>query len=84
LLEHLAASYRHDLSESVALVSQRQFHLLRRMEVILEGIEYTSTGDTELLSADLRALLAPLSELTGEVVNDDILTTLFSSFCIGK
>jgi tRNA modification GTPase len=84
LLEHLSASYRQDLSDSVALVNQRQYHLLKKMGSILEGIDYTSTAGTELLSADLRALLAPLSELTGEVVNDDILTTLFSSFCIGK
>jgi tRNA modification GTPase len=84
LLDHLASSYRHDLSASIALVNQRQFHLLEQIGVVLEGIAYTSTGDTELLSADLRALLRPLSELTGETVNDDILTTLFSSFCIGK
>lgn len=84
LLDHLVSSYRQDLSESVALVNQRQYHLLKDVAAILEGIHYSSTGDTELLSADLRALLAPLSELTGAVVNDDILTTLFSSFCIGK
>lgn len=84
LLKHLLEHYNIDLSESIALVNQRQYHLLIKMREILGGIGYTATSDTELLSADLRALLGPLSELTGEVVNDDILNLLFSSFCIGK
>lgn len=84
LLDHLLHTYTSALSDSIALVSHRQFLLLSSMSHVLDSISYSSTGDTELLSDDLRALLRPLSELTGDVVNDDILNLLFSSFCIGK
>lgn len=84
LLDHLLHTYTSALADSIALVSHRQFLLLSSMSHVLNSISYSSTGDTELLSDDLRALLRPLSELTGDVVNDDILNLLFSSFCIGK
>lgn len=82
LLDHLLAGYSTTLADSIALVSHRQFVLLNAMKDRLDEVAYVS--ETELLSADLRTLLRPLSELTGDVVNDDILNLLFSSFCIGK
>jgi tRNA modification GTPase len=33
---------------------------------------------------DLRAALAALGEITGEVANDDLYDRIFSTFCIGK
>jgi tRNA modification GTPase len=38
----------------------------------------------EFVSHDLRKVLEALSELTGETTNDEVLDTIFSSFCIGK
>lgn len=38
----------------------------------------------EMLLLDLYEALRALDELTGEVSNDDILTLIFSTFCIGK
>ncbi len=84
LLDHLLNGYTAALSEAIALLNHRQALLLETMKEILSHIVYSATSDTELLSADLRMLLRPLSELTGDVINDDILNTLFSSFCIGK
>ena len=43
----------------------------------------TSRG-TELLAADLRHALAALGEITGEISSDDLLTSIFTQFCIGK
>ncbi|MBS1913130.1 MAG: tRNA uridine-5-carboxymethylaminomethyl(34) synthesis GTPase MnmE [Bacteroidetes bacterium] len=84
LLDLLAEDYTRNLSDIVALVNERQYHLLGAVRSHLSEIEYRSTSDTELLSADLRILLAPISELTGSAVGDDVLNKLFSSFCIGK
>lgn len=84
LLDPLVADYRTALSEAVALVSDRQHHELRRLEEMLSDVRYVSTGDTELLAADLRGLLEPLSRLTGDVASEDVLRTIFSAFCIGK
>jgi len=39
---------------------------------------------TELLAADLRHALAALGEMTGEISSDDLLTSIFTQFCIGK
>ena len=39
---------------------------------------------TELLAADLRHSLAALGEITGEISYEDLLTSIFTEFCIGK
>ena len=38
----------------------------------------------ELAAVELRAALAGLKELTGEVVTEDVLAAIFGRFCIGK
>lgn len=42
------------------------------------------TGAGELLAEELRLAQAALGELTGEMLPDDLLGEIFSSFCIGK
>ena len=38
----------------------------------------------ELAAVELRLALESLKELTGEVVTEDILSTIFARFCVGK
>ncbi|TGE14411.1 tRNA uridine-5-carboxymethylaminomethyl(34) synthesis GTPase MnmE [Hymenobacter elongatus] len=52
------------------------------LDAVLLGIEAGS--GTELLAADLRQALAALGEITGEISSDDLLTSIFTQFCIGK
>ncbi|RSK45253.1 tRNA uridine-5-carboxymethylaminomethyl(34) synthesis GTPase MnmE [Hymenobacter rigui] len=54
----------------------------RHLEAVLTGLS-AGTG-TELLAADLRHALAALGQITGEISNDDLLTSIFTEFCIGK
>ncbi|MBL6648196.1 MAG: tRNA uridine-5-carboxymethylaminomethyl(34) synthesis GTPase MnmE, partial [Flavobacteriaceae bacterium] len=46
------------------------------------GLENNISGD--LLSVDIRNSMEHLSEITGEITNDDVLGNIFSNFCIGK
>ena len=39
---------------------------------------------SEYISLDVRNAIDALGEITGEVTTDDILSEIFSSFCIGK
>ncbi|SMC00025.1 tRNA modification GTPase trmE [Hymenobacter roseosalivarius DSM 11622] len=52
------------------------------LDAVLMGLA-TGVG-TELVAADLRQALAALGEITGEISSDDLLTSIFTQFCIGK
>ncbi|WP_226811251.1 tRNA uridine-5-carboxymethylaminomethyl(34) synthesis GTPase MnmE [Candidatus Steffania adelgidicola] len=46
--------------------------------------EWISTSQGEFLAEELRLAQQALSEITGEFSSDDLLSKIFSSFCIGK
>ncbi|GAB2783709.1 tRNA uridine-5-carboxymethylaminomethyl(34) synthesis GTPase MnmE [Hymenobacter latericoloratus] len=54
----------------------------QHLDAVLTGL--SSGAGTELLAADLRHALAALGQITGEISNDDLLTSIFTQFCIGK
>ncbi|MCX6297289.1 MAG: tRNA uridine-5-carboxymethylaminomethyl(34) synthesis GTPase MnmE [Bacteroidetes bacterium] len=49
---------------------------------VLEGLNNNVTGD--FLAMDIRQALHYLGTITGEISSDDLLTNIFSRFCIGK
>ena len=55
---------------------------LRAIEEVNEGLVDNISGD--LLSVDIRRSINHLSEITGEITNDDVLGNIFANFCIGK
>ena len=54
----------------------------QHLDGVLAGLSIGA--GTELLAADLRHALAALGQITGEISNDDLLTSIFTQFCIGK
>jgi tRNA modification GTPase len=52
------------------------------LQAVLKGLELRISGD--LLSRDLRDTLDALSEITGQVDNEEVLGAIFGKFCIGK
>ena len=52
------------------------------LSAVSDGLD---TGrPTDLLAEDLRAALASLGSITGEITTDEVLGEIFSKFCIGK
>ena len=49
---------------------------------VLEGLNNNVTGD--FLAMDIRQALHYLGTITGEISTDDLLSNIFSRFCIGK
>ena len=62
----------------LAALEQAHYHLI----IGLEQLESYVAG--EILAEELRLCQIELNKITGEFTNDDLLTEIFSSFCIGK
>tara|TARA_R110000737_G_scaffold62585_2_gene89980 strand:- start:2090 stop:3475 length:1386 start_codon:yes stop_codon:yes gene_type:complete len=62
------------------LVALEQAH--QHLEIGLEQLECYVAG--EILAEELRFCQQELNKITGEFTNDDLLSEIFSSFCIGK
>ena len=73
-------------SDGVQITSSRHWNSLRRSIGELEsGLSSLKEGATnEFVAFDVREAMAALSEITGEVTSEDVLNSVFSSFCIGK
>jgi tRNA modification GTPase len=70
--------------ENPVLTDVRQAAALEEAVLALErALEALPLGE-EIVLEDLRAALAALGEITGEVANDDLYDRIFSTFCIGK
>lgn len=73
-------------SEMLVVSNERHYELLRGVvescEESLGMIEGGMSGD--LISYGLGRALEQLGEITGEFTSDEVLATIFSSFCIGK
>ena len=72
-----------DLAGEPLVTNTRHVELLRdASESLGRAREHIDEG--ELLAEDLRGALGALNEITGEGTREEILDTIFSSFCIGK
>ena len=68
------------------LTNSRHYQLLqaalKELYIVEEELERGSSQD--LLAISLKGVIQHLGEISGSVTNDDILGSIFSSFCIGK
>jgi len=68
------------------VTNARHVEALRHTNValikVLDGLNQNVSGD--FLAMDIRQALHYLGTITGEISSDDLLTNIFSRFCIGK
>ena len=78
-----------ELSEQdVIVTSGRQYHSLinaqDNLSRVLSGLESNLPGD--IIAEDLRLVLDDLADITGQgrIVTNEVLTNIFTNFCVGK
>lgn len=87
LREHLKQEMGYQSGTEGGFLARR-----RHLEALNQAAEHLATGHIqltqyqagELLAEELRLAQNQLSEITGQFTSDDLLTNIFSSFCIGK
>lgn len=87
LTEHLKECMGYTGSNEGSFTARR-----RHTDALQVAQEYINAGSAqlkeagagELLAEDLRLAQQSLAEITGEFTSDDLLSKIFSSFCIGK
>lgn len=75
-----------ETSEGIYLARRRHLDALKRAEVHIQQaftqMKHVSTA--ELAAEELRLAQCATSEITGTYTSEDLLSNIFSSFCIGK
>jgi tRNA modification GTPase len=79
-------SQKTHLADDLVLTNQRQYEAVMKSTAALKAASEALRVNVphEMVLLDLYRGLSALDELTGEVVTDDILERIFSTFCIGK
>ncbi len=84
-LLHRAAGLQGDFSGAFSARRRHLDALGRARQHLDQGREQLEAyGSPETLAEELRLAQRSLGEVTGEVLPDDLLAEIFSSFCIGK
>jgi tRNA modification GTPase len=73
-------------STSEVFINERHNNLLTRIIWFLNRTKKSILNDTgfEIIAHDMRQALLLSGEITGHIINEDVLDRLFESFCIGK
>lgn len=73
-------------SENVIITNARHQEALQQVKQSLDDIENGLNNElpADLLALDIRRCLHYISEITGDISNEDVLDFIFSKFCIGK
>jgi tRNA modification GTPase len=84
IMEPFSTSQAYE--NSFVITSARHYDLLRRTSASLRSTEnlFRDFVSEEIVLAKLYEALRFLGEITGETTPEDVLSEIFSSFCIGK
>ena len=73
-------------SNSVVVVNQRHLECLMKAKNAMKAalVRAECEKDMELLAFEMKAAASALGNITGEEVTEEVLSRIFSKFCIGK
>ncbi len=73
-------------TNEVLVSNSRHYEAMKRTLAALTTASESLANNqpTDIIAADVREATNALGEITGEVTNDEILSNIFSKFCIGK
>ena len=76
----------HKFNDETCITSLRHLALLEQTQDRLFSFLKLSSNiyDEAILAFELKQAVIHLSQITGDILNDDILNEIFSQFCIGK
>lgn len=86
IYEYVVSGQVEDSSEKLVITNVRHKSALEKTKKSIENIlETIDMGyPMDLIAVDLNEALDSLSEVTGEISNEDLLDHIFSNFCVGK
>lgn len=87
ITESLLKSVAKDNTYDKAIVSNTRHYesLVKSLDSIdAAQIALAENVPSDLIAEDIRLALYHLGEITGEITTDEVLTNIFSNFCIGK
>lgn len=71
--------------DKVYIIEERHyFALLRAEQSLRSAVQNIGIFTLDLLSIDLKDAWDALGEITGETANEEIISTVFAKFCVGK
>lgn len=75
-----------NIDEGKFLANQRQIHLMERAEAALnQAYQACLDGlDVDLIEIDIKQAFDDLGAITGESTPEELITALFTKFCLGK
>lgn len=73
-------------ANSIIITNVRHYDCLLRAQSAIQRAIVALQSDVsgDLVSQDIRECIYHLSDIAGEVTTDDVLSTIFQNFCIGK
>ena len=85
LLETVAPDIASSEASPIVVNQRHRQHLAHARMAVRDATSVLDSGfGGDTLALDLRRALSELGSITGEITNEDVLSTIFSQFCIGK
>jgi len=85
-IQELVLNNHISANDQILITSQRHFQALRQakdfIEAAIEGLQ--NTISPELLSLEIKSSLKELGTILGTNITEDVLSAIFSKFCVGK